>query len=348
MQKSLKKIATSFFLPIFCGTHIMSAILLAIPQEVLGISDEFIKGLSMDGLLEVEAGYHKDYGEHSQSDIILATAYLGISAKTSEWSQARLAFLYEQNATDLQIDDAYIRLGKSLSLTLGQRYLPFGKFESNLVSDPLTYDMSHTLRTIAQLEFENETLSGSIYAYRGGRTDEQHDTINHYGAHFSVVNDHFEWGIGYLNHFEDTHGPFEATQDINIGDETVSGLSTYVLAHFGHWNVIGEYLGALESFSPDILSFADRGAKPRTWNMEIGYQFDLLGKETVFAVAYQGSQDALPIELAQKRYGGAIAVEIFERTHLTLEYLREQDYSLEEGGTGKNSDTITLQCTLEF
>lgn len=347
MQKFFKTMENPLFLFTLDSRLVVLIALFISPPKILGASEEFMKGVSIDGRLEVEAGYHKDYEDHSHSDIILATAYLGLSATMNEWSQARLAFLYEENVTDLQIDDAYIRLGNAFNFTLGQRYLPFGKFETNLISDPLTYDMSHTLRTIAQLGLEDQGISGSIYAYRGENINDK--TIDHYGVHLGFINDHFDLGIDYLNDFGDAHGPFEVIKEGgNLVDDDVSGFSAYALVHFGSWSFISEYLGALATFHPDTLSFANQGAKPKAWNVEMGYHFDIAGKETTLAIAYQTSQDSLSLELPKKRYAGALSIEVLEHSYARLEYLREKDYPLEEGGTGQSSDTITFQLATEF
>jgi len=329
------------------ASRLITGILLFTASQ-MGTSEEVIKGISIDGLLEVEAGYHKDEEGHSSSDITLGKAYLGFSAHVSDWSQARLSFLYEPGTTDLQVDEAYIQLGQSAYFIMGQRYLPFGRFESNLVSDPLTYDMSHTLLPLAQLGFANQGMLGSIYVYGNNTTNEENDTLNRYGLQLGMVKDVFELGISYLSDFGQTEGPAKAIGHL-VDNHQVGGFSAYALTHLGPLNFIGEYLGAVERFQPNSLAFANQGAKPVAWNLETGYQFKIAGKETTLALAYQASQESLAIELPKRRYLGAISVELVdEHTALKLEYLYDQDYRVEEGGTGGDSETITLQLAIEF
>lgn len=65
-------------------------------------------------------------------------------------------------------------------------------------------------------------------------------------------------------------------------------------------------------------------------------------------VAWQGTKEALALELPETRVLAAISVEIFENTALSLEYAHDEDYSTSEGGSGDDADTFTLQLATSF
>ncbi len=80
----------------------------------------------------------------------------------------------------------------------------------------------------------------------------------------------------------------------------------------------------------------------------MGYTFEIAGHETVVALAYQGSDEALALELPEERYLGTIGVGLIDGLSLALEYAHDEDYDEKDGGTGDNADTVTLQLALEF
>ena len=59
--------------------------------------------IAFAGLIELEAGYLKDYTDISSSDLVIATVQLGIQATINENISSEIVFLYEE-------DDTYIIL----------------------------------------------------------------------------------------------------------------------------------------------------------------------------------------------------------------------------------------------
>jgi len=77
------------------------------------------------------------------------------------------------------------------------------------------------------------------------------------------------------------------------------------------------------------------------WNMEVGYTFEVSGKETTVGVAYQGSDDADNF-IAESRYMGVVGVGICDGTSLALEYLHDTFDNDDE------ADVVTAQLAIEF
>ena len=105
--------------------------------------------VELSGLVEVEvASWSVDdkgfFEDDDGSDISLATVEVGIDAQISEWSSAHVLLLYEEGEEDdhVIIDEGTITLGNMdkfpLYLSAGKMYVPFGSFETNMISDPLT------------------------------------------------------------------------------------------------------------------------------------------------------------------------------------------------------------------
>jgi hypothetical protein len=326
------------------------------------------RNIEIAGLIEVEAGYLSPYEGDSESDIVLATAELGIRSQVNDWVEAGISFLYEQDATDLEIDIAYLTLANAdvspLFLTAGQVYVPFGVYETNLVSDPLTLDIGEARETALQLGFEQSGFSGSFYVFNGDSRVKGKNRIEGWGANLSFAqeSDDQAWsvGAGYINDLGDSDTLHESINDNRVSaaelDSSLSidptdrtgGWTLNAAARFGPFSLIGEYLSAADDFDPISLDFKGGGARPSAWNIEAGYSFTLLGRESVAAVAYQGTREALALELPKERWLLGWSIEIFDRTSLGLEWARDRDYGVRDGGTGKSADTFTAQLAVEF
>ena len=104
------------------------------------------------------------------------------------------------------------------------------------------------------------------------------------------------------------------------------------------WNMSDVVPGSMAALG---LESVEKGEKISVWNIELGYVFDLSGKETTLAIAFQGTdhaEDWLP----ESRYMGSVAVGIFDGTTLALEYLHD------EYETDDETDVLTAQLAIEF
>ena len=130
----------------------------------------------------------------------------------------------------------------------------------------------------------------------------------------------------------------------------VGGLTAHAIFPWQGLTLIGEYLGTTDESEIAELEFQGAGAEPETWNIELGYTFEVADHETVVALAYQGSDEALALELPKNRYLGTVGVGLIDGLSLALalEYAHDEDYDEKDGGTGENADTVTLQLALEF
>jgi hypothetical protein len=183
------------------------------------------------------------------------------------------------------------------------------------------------------------------------------DTIKGYGAmtgyKYEQDDISFSAGVSWTNNMADSDGAIADAFDeagLDSIQEYVSGLGAHIGAGFGPVSFIGEYVTALDNFSTAEIAFIDpdSGAEPSAWNAEVAFTVELLNRETVFAIGYQHSDEAVAIGLPESRYIGAIGMEVLPATTLTLEYFYDKDYDLDDGGTGNNANVFTAQLAYEF
>lgn len=321
--------------------------------------DAWYRNIEIGAVVEVEAGYHSPYQGDSESDIVLATFELGISSQISDWVEVGGSLLFEEDDTPLEVDVAYATIadpGQSPRfLTVGRIYLPFGVYETHLVSDPLTLEIGETRETTAQLGFVTGGFNGSAYLFNGTNKKDGENRIGSWGANLGYAHesDSLTWvaGIGYISDLGDS----DTLQDVigdnlggnDIGDRT-GGWTVAAGIEIGPFNLIGEYLSATDSFDAVAVPWRTDGAQPKAWNLEAGYRFDMPGKGTTIAVAYQGTGQALALDLPAERWMVGLSVDILENTALSFEWAHDKDYAVSDGGTGESADTVTAQLALEF
>ncbi|WP_177420664.1 LbtU family siderophore porin [endosymbiont of Lamellibrachia barhami] len=319
---------------------------------------DFSKNITLSGLVEVEVGYN-DGPDGSHSDISLATVELGIDAQVTPWANAHVLILYEEGGSNSpEIDEGIITLqnqdASPLSLAVGRMTLPFGNFESAMVSDPLTLEIGEIRGTALQAGYHSGGFYSSAFIFNGETKTDGSESIDQYGFNLGLAQDDevadfgYDIGLSWINNLADSNSLQEIITDpINLTSK-ISGYSVHALATTGPFTLIGEYLAASSTFDSADLAFNGAGAKPVALNIEANYILPLAGKGTIFAIAWQGTRETLALALPENRYLATLSVGIYENTVLSFEYAYDEDYAASEGGSGEATDSITAQLAVVF
>lgn len=342
-------------------------------QEIKALKDVYIEGaprrikriadrdkeeskwsdrIEVGALIEVEAGYVKPYEGDSESDIVVATFAPFIASQVNDWIRLQAALLYEQDNTDLEVDIATVTITNAektpVHSIIGQTYMPFGNYDTHMVSDPLTLDVGESREVAIQLGVATFGVTGTAYVFNGDLDDDEGSKINDYGA-FLGFNKEFDWGalslgLGYISSF----GESDTLQEGITFSDSVSGAAANTRFDIGSFSIIGEYVGANSRFELDDYEFAGNGAKPSAFNIEAGYTFNTAGKESIISIAYQGSRESIAIGLPESRAMIGYAISLMRNTGLLFEYAYDTDYSIADGGTGENASRLLGQLAVVF
>ena len=320
----------------------------------LDVNDFTPEKIKLSGTIEIEAGFeNNDIDDEDTSDVSVATGELGIEATPMDWITGFVLLSWEEDDDKVIFDEAHITLGATDTipyyLQLGKFYTPFGVFETNMISDPLTLEFAEVVDTGIQVGFEMEGFRGSVYAFNG-ETDEadEDDEIRCFGASvgYAVETDAvtFSAGADWTNSIFESDTMSEYVTDTGELEDYVAGFGLNAMIGFGPMVFIAEYMAAA-----DDIEFTDgyEHEAPVVWAIEAGYTFELSGKETTFALAYQATEDAEEI-LPESKFLTSLGVGITEALSVALEYSKADDYSVSDGGSGKDVDTVTMQLALEF
>ncbi|MCG8316341.1 MAG: LbtU family siderophore porin [Pseudomonadales bacterium] len=183
----------------------------ALKQRIAALESNPLRAANWDwmGALQLDASYTDDYNNNSQSDLVVSKALLGIEAKLQPDLLGSLTLIYEEDATELELDEVFLSYGinEYLAVTAGQIYLPFGQFKSAALVDPLTLDLGETRETAAMIAYQKNGLNLRFYVFNG-ETDVNGDVIDNFGLrfHYDVKSSHGEgaFSVDFINNIIDS------------------------------------------------------------------------------------------------------------------------------------------------
>ncbi|MDY6790004.1 MAG: LbtU family siderophore porin [Thermodesulfobacteriota bacterium] len=337
----------------------ITVLLVSAPAIADEAGEKWFENITLSGAIEVEAGFEDiDYNDpatpdEDSSDIAVATVEVGLDAEIVKHVSGHILFLYEEDDTDLEVDEAIISIkGEDvvpLYLNAGQMYVPFGNFESHMISDPITLELGETRESAVVVGFATDWLDISAGVFNGDIDETGEDNkIESYvaGAVFTLPENTVSGfalsaGASYISNIGDSDS---LQEDIAAGPVTVrdyvAGYSAFIsISALDRFFLNAEYLTADDEFAAGELSFdGGRKFKPSTWYAElaVGVIDDL-----EISARYEASDDGGDF-LPEKRYGGAITYGLFENTSLGLEYLHGEFKNDDE------TDVVTAQLAIEF
>ena len=307
------------------------------------------KKLSLSGLLELEAAWARIEGGDESSDLALATAQIGVEALINDYISGHIILLHEEGEDQsVVVDEAVITLGCSssfcpgdFSLAGGKMYLPFGKFNSHFISDPLTLELGETNNTALYVGWavaERVDLKVGVFS---GETDTfgDNDTIDSWVA--SLEGTPFEGltlGASYISDLAESDNGL--VTDADLYTSSVPGAAVYLTAAFGSFTLEGEYVTATRSFDAPVVDAGEdlTGKKPSAWNAELALAPNDRWEVAVKAEGADDFQDDL------HRYGAVVSYGLFQNTVVGLEYLLNDQKS----GDEERAHIVTAQLAFEF
>ncbi|MFW6052906.1 MAG: LbtU family siderophore porin, partial [Desulfosalsimonas sp.] len=209
--------------------------------------------LEVSGLLEAEAGYESiDYNDPAEededaSDVALATMELGVDAVVNDYVSGHVLFLWEEDDTEpVDLDEGFITLtggaNRPAYMSAGKMYVPFGNFETHMISDPLTLELGEARESAIQAGLEMNGFYGSVYLFNGDADEFDKDShIDNYGANagFVMESEKFSLDIGasYINNITDADSwegyiDDEIEEDAAL-DDYVGGLGAHAIMSTG-------------------------------------------------------------------------------------------------------------------
>lgn len=298
--------------------------------------------IKLSGYFEFSATYLKQ-GDDKTSDFSLTEIDLGFATQLTEKLGASLTLIYEDGAEDgVSVDEAIAtyQLTDELLLAAGRYTVPFGKFETEMLSDPLTLALGEISSDGVYAVWEHGILSLALALFDSAAADS--DTIETFAAALEIApSETLAFGVSMVSDL--AGGAMADTVNETIEDggaySKAAGISAFVKATLGKATLSAEYLGAVDDMELTDAEGETTAAKPQAWFAELALA---LTDDVTAAVRYEGSKDFLPEEMPESIFGAAVKYAIVENATLGLEYL---------AGKVKDGDDlhqVTANIVLEF
>ncbi|MBU0455627.1 MAG: LbtU family siderophore porin [Gammaproteobacteria bacterium] len=368
-----------------------------VEQEALKKAGEKVPNhprLVMSGKLSGEFSYSRPYKGARSTDIDLSGAELDTFAEISPLVNGFMAFTYDNNPNDVfsnrRIGNSNVYLDKGFIVigdvkrspfygTVGQMYVPFGRYSTMMISSPLTKYIGKTKARTILVGFA-PARSFSPYArafvFKGDTKYGNSSLAKQFGgdAGISYIKKKFntDVGVSYISNMadsvgmQDTGAPsgFQGFDKSNREDlvHGVNGIDLHAVVGYGPWSLIAEYLSALQQFSKTDLSFNSHGAEPSAMNVEGDYSFHLFRIPSSVALSYAFTNQALGLYLPKQRYTAGLLLNILQNATLTFEYRHDINYGrsntamVNHGATlayvpselGRSDDMISTELSVYF
>ncbi len=309
-------------------------------KKTPGHMERIAEKISLGGLVEAEIGHES--AEDTSNGIVAATAEIAIDAEINEHVNGHILLLWEEH-DPIHMDEATIEVTTpyGLVVTAGKMYVPFGVFNSNFVSDPLTLELGETNQSAALVSFEQDMFSVSAGAFNGHIEDGGADVIENYvlSATITPMED-VSVGFSYISNIAETERDFTLVGVDTVIDK-VAGFGVSASAAYQGFSIEGEYVSALEDFNvADLDDDGDlNGDKPSAFNVELAYA---LNDRLSVAAKYEGNTDMF--DLPETQYGVCATYEIFEHTSLGVEFLHGEFAT----AATEDRELFTTQLAVEF
>ncbi|MFA7521854.1 MAG: LbtU family siderophore porin [Halothiobacillaceae bacterium] len=314
--------------------------------------------IDFQGLVDVEAYHSSPYTGSDESGTVVDRAELGLEVLLNEWLSAEVSTLYREDHTPFELDTVAVAVthpDQLWSLRAGQFYLPFGLYESIMISEPLTYELGETRKTAISAQAGIGGVRAGLYAFDGDLGSK--DRIDNWGGVLAYEAQIGEADLllsgGYINHLGESREMERLlTEEVSAGqvngDKVAAWTTAVVLDIHDVITLVGEYLAAIDDFAVDEMAFREAGARPAAWNVEAAHEFGFHGRQAEVAIGYQGSEEAIALGLPKSRALAVFAVDVWRNTTLSFEYAHDRDYGVAVGGTGKTAGTFTTQLAVVF
>ncbi|MEJ2741051.1 MAG: LbtU family siderophore porin [Gammaproteobacteria bacterium] len=299
--------------------------------------------LEFGGTLEIEAiaydGYTSDF---DYEDVTVAALELGIGVTLSERLMAEVGFLYEEDETDFGVDIAVLHLALSdvFTVSAGQVYIPFGRYETALVNDPFTLELGVSIETALLADYNAGTVKVTGYVFNGdvSEASETGDTANSFGVRVAGDAGTLSWGVDFMNNLADSDGISESV-GASVPD-LVSALSVYGSVDVGGIALYGEYLRAL-----DDTQFNNQSFEPSALHLEA--VFSAAGEASIVG-AIQRTDDARFLLLPETRLSIGYRTMLDDIVDLGAEFFFDEDYGTQEGGTNESALGVVVNVAVSF
>lgn len=323
----------------------------------------------LSGGLQAQIIYNRNFTGFSDGDINLTSAELDITPLVGSWANGFIALSFDSASasTGSRVENSRIylsrgfitfgniRKGIPVYVTVGQMYLPFGKYSSAMLTTPMTQSVARIQDRAALIGIFRDGFYGELYGYQGNRATGTQFTFKQGGVNAGYQMSNLDFGAGYVTNIADSqgmqsNGTSSLSAVLNSGDivsvlsdqfagfgETINGgnlvhnvgaADGHIEFFYGPFSVIAEYITTTQQFAPQDLTFNGSPANVKALHCETDFTMHAHNKPIVLGAIFEQSWDALTLNLPQNSYVLVINTSFFKNTSFGIEYRHDVNYAM--------------------
>jgi predicted porin len=325
--------------------------------------------IELSGDVVGQTFWQSSYRGHSQHDLNLTGARFDVFAHASSWATGYISTDFDNSPLDESLSGSGFRLGNSriflkrafltignldaapVYFSMGQMYVPFGRYASGTVTTPSTVALAQTNTRAALFGLSYDGFYGSVYGFRGD-SDVDSTGINQWGVnagyHYTCNDLSVELGAGYIANIADSSGMqltghradgefsgFGEDSATETLDHRVPAYDVHFELGYGPFGFNTEYIATTRHFAAEDMSFNDEGAKPTAFHVEANYRFDICELPAAVNLAYGRTEDALALGLPKNSLFATFNISLWKNTIQSIEYRYDQNYDSEDISGGQ-------------
>ncbi len=330
-----------------------------------------IPSITLSGEIEAEALYKNPSNNKYTTDINLNAVKLDILVKVASWINGFTEFAYDDNSSDnsanrqnnsnIYLDKAFILLGdlskSPIYSSIGQEYVPFGKYSYASYDEPLTEDIGKTKERTVIVGYnadKNNIPYVSAYIFSGTTNHITTNRVNNGGINLGIKLQRnkikTQIDAGYINNIADAKGFLNtgantgftgfANNNDNHLAHNVAGYDINNHITYKNVTLINEYITAASQFNIQDLSFNNKKARPSANTIELDTAFHVINHPLTASVSYSRSRQSVALNLPKHRYIISLTDYFIHNTLVSIEYRYDKNYSHNDNGSGAGNLVI--------
>lgn len=349
--------------------------------------------IAISGKAEPDGVISNPFRSSGSADLTLGSNEIDVAAILNKNVEAYVSVAYDAsppevgpriNNSAFNLNMGFINIGNldnsPLYFTAGQLFVPFGRYSSSMISAPLPLNLARTKTRPFILGYKSQEDTGPFAAAYIFNSDTTLGKSGVGGANLGYIYNYNnvtgEIGASYISNIADaagmqttssnmaaTFGGFGSFTNGNEAVRKTQAVDVHGNMAYERFNLAAEWVGAVQSFRPQDLSYNGRGAKPQAVQTELDVTFIAFDRPSSFGIGYQWSKDALALNLPLRSLVGVFNISIWKDTVESIEYKHDIDYNIYQFangaapvggvnattfGTGQSADTVSLQIGVYF
>ncbi len=305
----------------------------------------------------------------------LNTAEIDIGVMAGSWIDGFFSITYNAISMDtgsrvpnnqLYLQRGFLTIGNLAKspfyFTIGQMYVPFGRYASAMITTPLTQSMGRISARAGVLGFAKGPWFAELYGYNSDSRNETNFPADEGGVNMGAEFDNgvhsFQFGVGAVSNMGDSQGAlvngattgylgFDGAGSNFVLRKNVAGVDAFANYSIGNWNFIAEYLTAVRDYNPADMYFDSptRGARPAALHTEIDYNNYFFGKPATAAITFGETWEGLAMNLPRYSVVALYDVQVWKHSAIGVEVRHDINYKTGTPYGGATSSTTTSTQT---